>query len=84
MFQDTTALIHSGSTGAVGNTDKVLDNFEFTQRQEKRVKDFIVANTNITEKLYTKNYRKDWWLMSDEIISLGLADKIITDLDEIF
>ena len=84
VFQDTTALIHSGSTGAVGNTDKVLDNFEFTQRQEKRVKDFIVENTNITEKLYTKNYRKDWWLMCDEIISLGLADKIITDLDEIF
>ena len=84
VFQDTTALIHSGSTGAIGNTDKVLDNFEFTQRQEKRVKDFIVANTNIVEKLYTKNYRKDWWLMSDEIISLGLADKIITDLDEIF
>ncbi|MBC8061345.1 MAG: ATP-dependent Clp protease proteolytic subunit [Clostridiaceae bacterium] len=84
VFQDTTALIHAGSIGAMGNTDKVLDNFEFTQRQEKRIKDFIVANTNITEKLYTKNYRKDWWLMSDEIILLGLADKIITDLDEIF
>ena len=84
VFQDTTALIHSGSTGAVGNTDKVLDNFEFTQRQEKRVKDFIVANTKITEKQYVKNYRKDWWLMSDEIISLGVADKIITDLDELF
>lgn len=84
VFQDTTALIHAGSTGAMGNTDKVLDNFEFTQRQEKRVKDFIVANTNITDKIYTKNYRKDWWLMSDEIISLGLADKVVTDLDEIF
>jgi len=84
VFQDTTALIHAGSTGAMGNTDKVLDNFEFTQRQEKRVKDFIVANTNITDKLYTKNYRKDWWLTSDEIILLGLADKIVTDLDEIF
>lgn len=84
VFTDTTALIHAGSTGAMGNTDKVLDNFEFTQRQEKRVKDFIVANTNITDKLYTKNYRKDWWLMCDEIISLGLADKVITDLDEVF
>lgn len=84
VFQDTTALIHAGSTGAMGNTDKVLDNFEFTQRQEKRVKDFIVANTKITDKIYTKNYRKDWWLMSDEIISLGLADKVVTDLDEIF
>ena len=84
IFQDTTALIHSGSTGAMGNTDKVMDNFQFTQRQEKRVKEFVVANTSITEKLYTKNYRKDWWLMSDEIISLGVADKIITDLDEVF
>ena len=84
IFQDTTALLHSGSAGAMGNTDKLMDNFEFTQRQEKRVREFVVANTNITDKLYTKNYRKDWWLTSDEIISLGLADKIVTDLDEIF
>ena len=84
IFQDTTALIHAGSTGAMGNTDKVLDNFEFTQKQEKRVKEFVVTNTKITDKLFSKNYRKDWWLMSDEIISLGLADKIITDLDEVF
>jgi len=84
IFQDTTTLLHSGNGGAVGNTDKLLDNFEFTQRQEKRVKEYVVANTDITDKLYVKNYRKDWWMMSNEIISFGIADKIITDLDEIF
>ena len=84
IFQDTTTLLHSGSGGAMGATDKLMDNFEFTQRQEKRVKEYVVANTNITDKLYTKNYRKDLWLMSNEIISSGIADKIITDLDEVF
>lgn len=35
-------------------------------------------------KEYDKNYRKDWWMMSDEIIKYGIADKIITDLADIY
>ena len=79
IFEETTGgrLIQSYYTPG-GLMKDIHPNFQ------KRVKDFIVANTNITDKLYTKNYRKDWWLMSDEIISLGLADKIITELEEIF
>lgn len=83
IFPNTTCLIHSGSFGTMGTTDKVLDNLEFTQKQEKKVKEYIVNRTKITDKQYTKNYRKDWWLLSEEIIELGIADKIITDLDEV-
>lgn len=83
IFPNTTCLIHSGSFGTMGTTDKVLDNLEFTQKQEKKVKEYIVNRTKITDKQYTKNYRKDWWLLSEEIIELVIADKIITDLDEV-
>jgi ATP-dependent Clp protease protease subunit len=84
IFSDTTGLLHDGSTGAYGDTGKVIDNLEFTQKQEERIKKFILKNTKITPKQYDKNYRKDWWLFSEDMIELGIADKIITDLEEIF
>ena len=84
IFPDTSALIHDGSTGAIGDTGKVIDNLEFTQKQEERVKRFIVANTNITTKLYDKNYRRDWFMFSDEIISYSVADRIVENIEELF
>jgi ATP-dependent protease ClpP protease subunit len=83
IFPDTSVLIHDGSTGAMGDTGKVIDNLEFTQKQEERVKKYILANTNITTKLYDKNYRRDWFMFSDEMLNLHIIDNIITDLDEI-
>jgi ATP-dependent Clp protease protease subunit len=84
VFPDTTVLIHDGSTGSIGDTGKVLDNFEFTQKQEKRLKEFILKHTKIDSKLYEKNYRRDWYMFSDEIIKYFVADKIIEDLNEIY
>jgi len=83
VFPDTTCLIHNGSTGAYGDTGKVMDNLEFTQKLEERVKKYILANTKISIKQYEKNYRRDWWLFAEECIDIGVADTIITDLDEI-
>lgn len=83
IFDDTTCLVHDGSAGTYGDTGKVIDNLEFTKKLEEKVKKYILSNTKITPKLYEKNYRKDWWLFSDEIIELGIADKIVTDLDDI-
>lgn len=83
IFKDTTFLLHDGSTGAFGSVSKVVDSLEFTQKTEKRMKEFILSNTDIDEDLYDKNYRRDWFMFSDEIIKYGVADKIITDLNEI-
>jgi len=83
IFEDTACLVHDGSTGAFGTTGKVIDSLEFTQKIEDRIKKYILKNTKITSKLYDKNYRRDWWLSAEEIVEMGIADKIITDLDEI-
>ena len=83
IFKDTTFLLHDGSTGAFGSVSKVVDSLQFTQKTHKRRKKFILANTKISEDLYDKNYRRDWFMFSDEIIKYGVADKIIIDLSEI-
>lgn len=83
IFQDTQFLLHDGSTGAFGNTGKVMDNLEFTKKIEEKTKAFVLKNTKIDSKSYDKNYRRDWWMFSDDMIKYGIADVIITDLDEI-
>lgn len=81
IFKDTTCLIHDGSSGAIGSIGKLMDSLEFTRKLEERMKQYIISRTKITSAMYDKNYRKDWFLFSDEMIKLGIADEIVTDLD---
>lgn len=83
IFETTSILIHDGSTGALGDTGKVLDNLEFTKESENRTCSFILKHTKIPNDLLERNYRRDWFMFSDEAIKYGIADKIVTDIDEI-
>lgn len=83
IFPHTSCLIHDGSSGAIGSIGKMLDNLEFTKQLEEKLKQYILASTHITEEVYNQNYRRDWFLFSDEMIDLGIADEIVTDIDAI-
>ena len=83
IFQHTSCLIHDGSSGAIGSIGKMLDNLEFTKELEKRMKQYILSRTHISEEQYDQNYRRDWFLFSDEMIDLGIADEIVSDIDTI-
>ena len=83
VFPHTSCLIHDGSAGAIGSIGKMLDNLEFTKELEKRMKEYILSSTRITEEVYDQNYRRDWFLFSEEMIVLGIADEIVTDIDTI-
>lgn len=83
IFPHTSCLIHDGSSGAIGSIGKMLDNLEFTKRLEKQIKQYILESTRITEGMYDQNYRRDWFMFSDEMIELGIADEIVTDIDTI-
>lgn len=84
ILASTEALIHDGSTGSYGDTGKVLDDLERTKKIEEDTKQFILSHTNITEKEYDENYRKNWWLDANEIIEKGVADHIITNISQLF
>ena len=83
IFQHTSCLIHDGSSGAFGSIGKVLDNLEFTKELEQKLKEYILARTKIDEATYDSNYRRDWFMFSDEMIRLGVADEVLQDLDTI-
>lgn len=83
IFSHTSCLIHDGSSGAIGSIGKMLDNLEFTKRMEEKMKQYILTSTHITEEMYDQNYRRDWFMFSEEMIELGIADEIVTDIDTI-
>lgn len=84
ILSTTEALVHDGSTGSMGDTGKVLDDLEYTKKTEESTKKFILDHTNISSELYDKNYRRNWWLDSNEIIQYGLADHVIKNIEELF
>lgn len=83
ILPNTTVLIHDGSSGAVGDVGKLIDNLEFTKDSEARIRDYILSRTKIDKDELDKNYRKDWWIFAEDAIEYGIADEIITDLETI-
>ena len=78
-----TVLLHSGSGSVGGTFEQAESSMENYKKLVAIMKDYIVERTNIDSKLYTKNAKKDWYITAEECIQLGIATKIIDNLDEI-
>lgn len=71
------ALIHGGSAYISGSSSQVKDYFKFNEKFEKRIADFIVSHTNLSEDDYTAIERYEAYMDSDEMLEKGLVDEII-------
>lgn len=82
-FKQTQILIHQGS-GSMGGT---FDEMEEAQKSYKKkidqMKAYIMARTKIDDKLFKKNKSKDWYISGNELVELGIADKIIESFEDI-
>lgn len=79
-YKYTTFLLHSGSFGVSGNLDSVKDTMDFVSEVEGDVKDFVLTNTKIEPELYDKNYRKQWFLRSEDMLKYGIVDEILEEI----
>ena len=71
------ALFHSGYSAFEGESLSVEDAMAFNKRVDNRIRDYIVANTKITEEQYRANERRQWYLDAHDMKELGLIDVII-------
>lgn len=83
IFPNTIFLLHDGYMGDFNSTGKALDRAKFTEKSEEMLKDYIISKTKITQKAYNEKYRQDWYMSADEMIELGIADEIVTDIKQI-
>ena len=86
-MKNSTFLCHDGSSFAFGSLSKVKDRLEFeTGQMEKHVMDYIISRTTISEELYKKNYKTEWYMYPDEAKEHGILTHIVgvdCDIDEI-
>ena len=78
-----TVLLHSGSGGTGGTFEQVEAQMDNYKKLVSIMKDYVLERTKIDAKLFAKNSKKDWYISAEECISLGIATKIIDNLDEI-
>ena len=76
-------LIHTGSGSIGGTYDQTTEQMKNYKNLVDKMKDFILSHTNIDSKLFNKNKSKDWFINTEDQLSLGIVDKIVDDLDEI-
>ena len=76
------ALIHSGSGGTQGTFEQSESAMANYKKQVGKMREYIMAHTNIDKKTMTKNQAKDWYLDADEQVKYGIVDKIADNIDE--
>ena len=77
-------LLHEGSANFEGTADQVRQFQKEYERQLELTKSFIFSRTKISKKLYEKNKEKDWYMRDSELIELGVVDRIVDSIDELF
>lgn len=71
------ALFHSGQTYVGGESTSVEDVMNFNKGVDNKIRNYIIANTNITEELYDAHHRKQWYISAEEMLEYGLINEII-------
>lgn len=71
------ALLHAGYCVVEGESLSAVDQMEFNKKVDNAIKDYVIANTNITEEEYKANERKQWYLNAEEMKEKGLVDFIL-------
>lgn len=82
-FPTAEFLLHKGAGQFSGTYDIVISAIMNYQRQIEELGNFVLSHTNIPEEIFEENFATDWYLSAKEAIEYGVADKIITSLDEI-
>ena len=83
-FPTAEFLIHQGAGTFSGTYDIVVAAIMNYQRQIDELGKFVLSRTNIPEDIFYENFATDWYLSAKEAVEYGVAQKIITDFDEVF
>lgn len=76
-----TFLLHDGTSGAFGSTNKVQDRVKFDERFELEVvKKHVLRHGTMSEHEYDAQSRVEYYMLPEDALKLGFIDEIVTDL----
>lgn len=79
----TNIMMHAGSTQLCGTVAQVDAAKKYFDNMGKEINKLVMSKTNIDTKIQ-KKIRDDYYMTCEDALNLGIIDKIITDLDEVF
>lgn len=82
-FKHSQLLIHQGSAAFSGTADEIKAAQETYERKLEKMEKYILSHTTIDKKLFDKKKLKDWYVAGDELITLGIADKLVENFSDI-
>lgn len=77
-------MVHKGQASISGTPDQIEQAQKNYKRQLNDMKEFILARTEIQEKVFNRNKNKDWFLTVEELEKYKVVDKIIDNFTDIF
>lgn len=83
MMKNARVVIHEGSAGFSGDAVKVLDQTDSYRKELKRMKEFILAHTEIPPATLNKKRNNDWDIDATYCLEHKVCDFIVEDLDTI-
>jgi len=72
-------MLHTVSSGAEGKVQDLLISFKEAEKYNEILFDILAKNTKKTKEQVMKDADRDFWLSSQESVSYGLIDSIITN-----
>lgn len=83
MMPNSKVIIHEGSASMAGDAVKVMDATDSYRKELKRMKDFILAETNIPASTLNRRKNNDWTIDASYCVANGVCDEVINSLDDI-
>lgn len=83
MLPNSKVLIHEGSAVMDGDAGKIMDAADTYKKDLKKMKDFIMAHTEIPKNLLNKKRSNDWTLTAEECITYKVCDKIVDSIEDV-
>lgn len=76
-YPHSVGLIHSGETFLAGNTNAVRDTHKFGERYEKKIKEYILTHSGISDEMYSDIERKEFWMTAEDMLKYEIVDAIL-------
>ena len=81
---NATFLMHDGTSGAFGSSNKVQDQVKFEERFEKEVvKAHVLKHSTMKGVDYDALARVELYMLPEDALERGFIDEIVTDIDDI-
>lgn len=69
-------LIHAGIVGLNGGLNSVRDTFNFQEKYEDLITQYVLSHSTITEAEYKEKSRYEWWLTADEALKYNIVNEV--------